>query len=341
VRPRAREYSKNGVRRDVGAQISVGGEMSDQPKVDYTYRNFLMDSGRWAGFRPRAGDVFVCTSYKAGTTWTQMICALLIHQDPKLPAPLGELSPWMEMQVSPVAEVHARLDAQRHRRFIKTHTALDGLPYFEDVTYLVCGRDPRDVFMSMQHHMTNLDMERAAMLLAQNGAPLDGPPREPPPDDFNVRFHAWMTQGTFDWESDGFPHWSHFHHGETFWAHRHLPNIHFLHYSDLKADLEGEMRRLAEVLGIEIDAAKWPALVKAATFDEMKANADRISPNSQQGLWRSNSEFFHNGRNAQWRGVLSDESLALYEDVKRERYDPTYTAWMEQGSRAMGDPKTL
>jgi aryl sulfotransferase len=270
-----------------------------------------------------------------------MICALLIHQDPKLPTALSELSPWMEMQVSPVAEVHARLDAQPHRRFIKTHTALDGLPYFENVTYLVCGRDPRDVFMSMQHHMTNIDMERTAMLLAQNGSAPDGPPREAPPDDFNIRFHAWMTQGTFEWEADGFPHWSHFHHGETFWAHRHLPNIHFLHYSDLKADLEGEMRRLAGILGIEIDEAKWPALVKAATFDEMKANADRISPNSQQGLWRSNSEFFHNGRNAQWRGVLSDESLALYEDVKARRYDPTYTAWMEQGSRAMGDPKTL
>ena len=36
------------------------------------------DSARWSGFPWRAGDVVISTRSKSGTTWMQMICALLI-----------------------------------------------------------------------------------------------------------------------------------------------------------------------------------------------------------------------------------------------------------------------
>lgn len=313
--------------------------MGQTPQVEHVYKNFVMDSTRWRGFVPRDGDVLVCTSYKAGTTWTQMICALLIHQQPDLPMPLGELSPWLDMLTASTDEVLATYEGQAHRRFIKTHTPLDGLPYFDKVTYLVCGRDPRDVFMSMQHHMSNLDFAQFGKVMAEQGAELEPPP--PLPEDLNDRFELWMTQGSNDWEADGFPYWSHFHHARTFWDHRHLPNIQFLHYADLKADLEGQMRRIAGLLGIAVDEAKWPALVKAATFADMKAKADRTAPDAEHAIWVSNSEFFHTGLNAQWRGALNDASLKLYEDVKRARFQPAFAAWLEQGAAVAGDPKTL
>jgi len=50
-----------------------------RPSIEHEYRNLIFDSTRWDRFTPRDGDVVVCTSYKAGTTWTQMICGLLIH----------------------------------------------------------------------------------------------------------------------------------------------------------------------------------------------------------------------------------------------------------------------
>ena len=46
----------------------------------------------------------------------------------------------------------ARLEAQAHRRFIKSHLPLDALPYFPQVRYIVVVRDPRDVFMSFWNH---------------------------------------------------------------------------------------------------------------------------------------------------------------------------------------------
>jgi len=259
--------------------------VSSTPTLDHRYETTMWDSGRWSGFTPRDGDIVVCTSYKAGTTWTQMLCAVLIHQTPTLPAPLAQLSRWLDMRLMPVDDVLAGFEAQGHRRVIKTHTPLDGIPYFENVSYVYCGRDPRDIFMSMQHHMSNIDMDV-----------------------------------------------------QTFWRYRHLPNIHFHHFADLKKDLEGQMRRLAAFLEIEVDESKWPELVRAATFDQMKANADRIAPEADHRIWKSTESFFNKGENEQWRAALSKESLDLYHKLTRERYAPDMLEWMEDGSLLAGVP---
>ena len=50
------------------------------------YEASMYDSNRWDGFELRPGDIIISTPPKCGTTWTQMICALLILQEPELPA---------------------------------------------------------------------------------------------------------------------------------------------------------------------------------------------------------------------------------------------------------------
>ena len=59
------------------------------------------DSARWIGFPFREGDIVISTRSKTGTTWVQMICALLIFQVPELPAPLGRYSPWLDRVIYP------------------------------------------------------------------------------------------------------------------------------------------------------------------------------------------------------------------------------------------------
>ena len=310
-----------------------------KPEIRHVYAHPFMDSSRWQGFEHRAGDVLICTSYKAGTTWMQMICAQLILQTPQLSQSLTSLSPWLEMRLNLAPEIKAIFAAQTHRRFIKTHTALDGIPFWDDVTYLYCGRDPRDVFMSLVNHLANNDMEQVLKLAAERDVVFDEPP--PIPEDINELFHMWLTVPTFEWEKDGFPYWSHFNHAKTFWDFRHLPNLHFFHYSDLKADLSGQMRRIAELLNIEVDEALWPQLIEAAGFDSMKRNADLLAPEVDNAAWHSNSQFFHKGTSGQWTTVLSEENLALYDQIKVERMGAELTEWMEQGSRLRGDPKTF
>ena len=82
----------------------------------------------------------------------QMICALLIFQTPELPAPLWHLSPWLDHMVVPLDFVYAQLAEQPHRRFIKTHTPLDGIPLDPRVTYIVTARHPLDMFVSLCRH---------------------------------------------------------------------------------------------------------------------------------------------------------------------------------------------
>ena len=48
------------------------------PSVVHTYQNHILDSTRWRCYQPRAGDVVVSTSIKAGTTWTLEIVSQLI-----------------------------------------------------------------------------------------------------------------------------------------------------------------------------------------------------------------------------------------------------------------------
>jgi len=99
------------------------------------------------------------------------------------------------------------------------------------------------------------------------------------------------------------------------------------------------MRRVAAILGVEVDEAIWPALVEAATFDAMRSNADQLAPEVAEKMWKHNADFFRTGASGQWRGVFSPESLALYDEVKIDRVGRDLAHWLEVGTRRSFDPK--
>jgi len=296
-----------------------------RPELLHRYDHAFFDTARWADFKPRDDDIFVCSAYKAGTTWLQMICALLVLQRTSFERPLSKISPWLERLTSPIEDTLALLEAQKHRRFIKTHTPLDGMPFFEHATYLFIARDPRDIFFSMHNHIQNSNAD------SKSRQPESGGAWPEMPDDIQELFRVWMTRGWFAWEQDGWPSWSVLHHANTFWRFRHLPNVHFVHYADLVADLDGGMRRIADILGITVDAELWPTLVEAATFESMRGNADRLAPGADREAWHDNARFFNKGTNGQWRGHLGEEELALYARAMAERVPAALAKWLEDG----------
>src|SRR5215469_15723847 len=208
------------------------------------YQSWLADSSRWDGFEFRAGDIVISTPSKCGTTWMQMICALLIFGDANLPRPLTELSPWLDIQTDTISNVFAALAAQRHRRFIKSHTPLDGLPFDDRVTYICVGRDPRDVAVSWDGHFSNLNLATFFALREAVVGPIDleellasAPPI---PETANGRFWSWVDSpmhGTAISDLEIM-----LRHLDTFWQVRDQPNIILLRYEDLLDDLEGQMR---------------------------------------------------------------------------------------------------
>jgi hypothetical protein len=299
------------------------------------YRAAVYDSARWQGFALRPGDIVISTPPKCGTTWTQMICALLVLQQVPLEQPLSVLSPWLDMKTASRADVVARLDAQAHRRFMKTHTPLDGLVWDDRVTYLCVARDPRDVAMSINNHWDNLDVDafdraRRAAEQAGDDSSGGGPTRMPDrPPDARERFWMWADNPTPppDVSSSLLRTLSHI---ETFWAVRDRPNVVLLHYDDLIDDLEGVMRDLAGRLGITVPEKRWPAFVDAATFERMRSEADVTAPDADKSLWHDNREFFHRGRSGQWREILDADDLRRYRDRVEKLAPPDLATWIHR-----------
>jgi len=321
------------------SMTSVAGasqsEACERPKRLHRYETAVADSIRWDAFRPRRGDIVVMTPPKCGTTWTQMLCALLVH-GPKLPQPLTRLSPWLDRLSTPTDALMAELDAQTWRRVIKTHTPLDGIPYYEEVSYVFTGRDPRDAFLSMMDNMQNASA--ATMTAVRERLGLTDSFAFP--TDPNAFFDVWMTSPIHGWVEDGFPTGSVFATARTFWPYRRAPNIAFLHYRDLSLDLEGEMRRLARFLGIAVAEADWPAILRAASFAAMQESADANAPGAHLGEWTSNAAFFKRARLGEWREVLNAENQALYAELAPTRVPPPMRAWLE-GGRTAADLKQV
>jgi aryl sulfotransferase len=292
------------------------------------YQTILMDTERWEHVPFRAGDIVISSPPKCGTTWTQMICALLIFQTPELPRPLDVISQWPDALTHRLDDVLAELESQPHRRFMKTHTPLDGLPFDDRVTYICLARDPRDVAISWDNHMENADLDVAmAMRAAAVGmddldpsAPTGIPERS---ESARERFWAWIDNVD---TLVGLPAMCR--HLTTFWRARHEPNVLLLHYDELKADLEGQMRGLAAHLGIEVAEQRWPELVDAAGFEAMSDRAGELAP--EVSIWRDPRRFFHRGTSGQWRDLLGPEDLRRYDGRVRELFEPDLAEWVHR-----------
>jgi aryl sulfotransferase len=140
-----------------------------------------------------------------------------------------------------------------------------------------------------------------------------------------------MTRGWFEWETEGYPWWSNLHHVQSWWDYRHLPNILFVHYADLLADLESEIRRLARFLEIDVPADAWPTIVRNSTFAEMKASAETSDLRFRIFLEGGAKTFFNKGTNGRWREILSAEELALYDSAAKRELTADCRRWLEDG----------
>jgi aryl sulfotransferase len=309
------------------------------PEPRPRYRSYVQDSARWDGFVFRDGDIVIATPPKCGTTWMQNLCALLVLQDPEFTTPISDMSPWLDMLTRPKDEVFALLDALPHRRFIKTHTPLDGLPDDPRATYICVGRDPRDAAISGQNHGENMDIERFQTIRA---GVVDDSPEElaalealdpPPADDTPLgRFWHFMEKDVPPVNTTSSLR-SSVHHYTLALAAQDRPNVVVVHYADLKADLDGEMRRIAGRLGIVVPEETWPALVEAATFERMRARADLLAPDARQGFWKANQGFFHSGTGGGWRDFFDDAAQARYDARIAAIASPEVIAWAHRGSR--------
>lgn len=304
------------------------------------YRTWMIDSRRWNAFQPRSGDVVIATYPKSGTTWMQQIVGLLVFQSP-VARPVAEIGAWVDRRLDPLDSVMQRIDAQTHRRFLKSHVPFDGMPIHGDVRYIHVARDGRDVCLSYHNQITRFRDETLKALDAAGLADETiGRPYPVIPRDASDYFRMWLKEGVAG-AQDGSPFLSFFDFERTYWDARHHSNLLMVHYRDLKADLDGEMRRIADFLGIAVDEDIWPSLVKAATFEEMRRQGNTLAPRVMKMFSGGPADFFQKGENDRWRGVLDDTDLAAYEQKIETRLTPACARWLRSGRRNTGDPRQM
>lgn len=282
-----------------------------EPTADYIDSH--ADSRVWKHFRPRAGDIVVATPPKSGTTWMQAIVALLLSGDPTINVNPSHNAPWIDA-ASDVDEVMARIEAQTGRRHFKTHTPFDGIPVWPGLKYICVYRHPLDVFFSWRKHERNMTFEFE-----------DLPVIEDPQENFRDYLDS-AYRG-----SSGARLGVLVHHYRCAVQRDGLPNLLTLHYADMTRDLAGAMDSVANFLGITHPPEVMASLVRAATFDNMKANADRFVPAAGRDVWHTESAFFDSASSNKWEGKLSADDLAAYGARISQLLTPKERAWLEWG----------
>jgi aryl sulfotransferase len=309
-----------------------------------TVKDRVRDSKHWDRYTPRPGDVIVATAPKTGTTWTQRIVSLLIFQS-AAPVPVMSTHPWVDCRYQiPIDMMIPMLESQTHRRALKSHLPFDALPIYDDVKYIHTARSGLDACFSFHNHYLNFTPQAIAGI--QRIAEQDGDTGavwSPAPADPREFFLSWIAakgegasradavvpdaDAIFDLE-------------RSYWTERKRENLLMVHYNDLKADLSGEMKRIAAFLGIETPAALWPELVEAATFEKMKNDGAALLPGIENAVRGGHQTFINKGTNGQWRDVLTKDDVARYRGRAAAELPPGLNDWLERGRQGC-DPKAM
>jgi hypothetical protein len=223
-------------------------------------------------YRAGAGDVFVATQMKCGTTWMQQLVYEVLSRGR---GDLGDaggrhlyaVSPWIEASYSVRLEDAPRLGPSG-RRVIKTHMPTRLLPIAPDARYVYVTRHPVACFASCADFVA---------MLAGPASPTRG------------KLLDWFCSERMWWGP-----WPD--HVDGWWraalAH---PNVLFVHFEEMKADLTGTVERVAAFLDEPLSAEERAAVVEKAGFEYMKRHEERFTM-SPPTPFQEGGSFLRSGR---------------------------------------------
>uniref|UniRef100_A0A023FKG4 Putative sulfotransferase ixodes scapularis sulfotransferase n=1 Tax=Amblyomma cajennense TaxID=34607 RepID=A0A023FKG4_AMBCJ len=260
-------------------------------------------------YKPRPDDIFLVTFPKSGTVWLQQIGYLIFHDG--VPAPSGlefyKSSPFLEMFGAEDVEKMARPG------FIKTHLNYGMIPKSANAKYVWVCRNPKDVCVSFFYHtksFTGYDFSDGKF-----------------EDYFEVFLHGANDFGDY------------FDYVLSWYAHRNDPNVHLIHYEELKTDPRSEVLKLAAFLGKKyhrsltqepellerilrfstIDYMKDETAANIKAFFESQAGSDEnLGPGIRHYLetaakYPRNSSYIRKGVLGDWKNHFTDDMNARLE----------------------------
>jgi len=216
-------------------------------------------------FEARPDDIFIATFPKSGTTLMQMIVYQLTTDGRDFPH-INRVCPWIEVAFE--RNEMAFVEQLPSPRCFKTHLTPNRLP-IETGRYIFILRDVRDVIVSAYHHNRLLGADITL-------------------DQMTQRFLK-----SADHRFSFLPSWFRF--VESWWRYRDRPNVLFVSYESMVADLEGTIRQVARFLGLDVREDDMPRILERCSLPFMKQHQEKFDPRLQLALPDSES-FIRQGK---------------------------------------------
>ncbi len=280
------------------------------------------DSRRWRHVTLRPDDIVISTPQKSGTTWMQGVVGSLLRWSDDDLGGVFHGTAWPEFRADSVQDLIDRLAAIDGRRSLKSHAPADCIPVADEgVCYVLVYRHGPDAFASWINHRARFSPDALALL--NERAARDGLPPWPTYDG--------DVAGLFEeWQHDCNP----VRHLASWWPLRDQANVLFVHYADLTAHLDVEMRRVARHLTVEVPRERWPTIVQRCTLTSMRATATR----SGEFNWAFDGgadAFFYKGGHHRGEQVLDDDLTARYQQMT-SILPADAAAWLAAGTHKTG-----
>lgn len=205
------------------------------------------EAGRAAGLalKLRPTDVVISPFGKSGTTWTQQIVHGLRTRGDMDFDDISRVVPWIEMST----DLGIDLDAEQRAnpRAFKSHLGWHDVP--KGGRYIVPLRDPGDALVSSYHFMEGWFVEPGAI---------------------SIETHA---RENFMKPRPGGGYWAHL---RSWWEQRDHPAVLLLAFEQMKVDLEGTVRRIADFIDVDLDDELLAIVMRQSSLEFMTEHKDRF-----------------------------------------------------------------
>lgn len=238
-------------------------------------------------FKPRPTDVIISPFAKSGTTWLQQIVHGLRTRGSMDFDEITSVVPWLETALELGLDIHDEQVA--NPRAYKSHFDWQHVP--KGGKYIYSIRDPKDVLVSFYHFFEGWWFETGTVSMADfaNEMVMDDP--------------------------DNSGYWQHV---LSWWEQRDNPAILFLCFEEMKTDLAGTIRRVADFIDIPLDDELFEIVYHQSAIEFMKAHEKHFDDHLMRirhevnGILPKggNSSKVRKGKVGEYRQELNSEILA-------------------------------
>jgi len=200
-------------------------------------------------YRPRDSDIIIIGPPKSGTTWLQQILHQLRTKGDEDFQDIYKVTFYI---CNPAGQFHFDNNAEQAHfpRIYKHHESYGVIPTTEKQKKIFIVRDPHDTAFSLTKFINRFyccdtdvtDEEMSEMVTKQHNGDIAG--------QFNC-IYSW-------------------------WAHKDDPDVLYLFYEDLIADLKGMIKKIAQFLDMTFTDQELDRIIQLCTFDYMEKNKDKF-----------------------------------------------------------------